>query len=127
MMRVRLIGAWLVLVVATSSPATAGTPMTLLLATAHGQDFVAIGTGTARLHGRVWLYRNRGVGTAYGRATISCRTKKTSAGIGGVDESFHFAIAPGAHQEVWRYGGDACTISISLKGQGGLSVTLRGY
>jgi hypothetical protein len=110
-----------------SSSAAAGVPMTLLLASAHGQGSVAISAGTVHLHGRVWLYREGGIGNANGTANVSCRTKKTTAGVGGVDESFQVKIAPNSRRLVWRYGGEACTISVSLKGRGQLRIALRGY
>lgn len=101
--------------------------MLLLLARAHGRDSVSISSSTESLHGRVWLYRISGEGSARGTATVSCQGKKTSAGVTGVVEWFKFQIKPNARQEVWRYGGDTCTISVSLKGHGALSVALRGY
>jgi hypothetical protein len=120
------LAVWL-LVMAGSSSAAAGVPMTLLLASAHGRGSVAIRAGTAHLHGRVWLYRDGGIGDANGIANISCRTKKTAAGVGGLDESFRVKIGPSSRQLLWRYGGDACTISVSLKGRGQLRIALRGY
>lgn len=40
----------------TGSPAAAGSSILLVLARAHGVGSVQIGTGTDRLHGRIWVY-----------------------------------------------------------------------
>jgi hypothetical protein len=124
-MRIALVVA---LALAAAPAATAEAPMTLLLASAHGLRSVEIGTDSAKLHGRVWLYREGGGGTAHGRADVSCHEKPTAAGTGWMDQSFNFAIARGGRQEVWqRTGKETCTISVSLQGQGELRVALRGY
>jgi len=101
--------------------------MVLLLAKTHGRNSVSISSSTEGLHGRVWLYRVNGEGDARGAATVSCQGKKTPAGVSGAVERFTFRIKPNARQEIWRYGGDTCTISVSLKGHGALNVALRGY
>jgi hypothetical protein len=127
-MRVKLAGAVLLLLVtAAPSVAAARAPMTLLLATAHGRGSVTFSTGTAHLHGRIWLVREGGSGTAHGKATVACVGKMTDTGKGYTDEWFQFQIGSNGRQEIWRYGGDVCTVTVSLKGKGVLTVALRGY
>jgi hypothetical protein len=116
------------LALAAAPAATAEAPMTHLLASAHGLRSVEIGTDSAKLSGRVWVYREGGTGTAQGRADVRCHTKPTAAGTGWMDQSFNFAIARGGRQEVWqRTGNETCMISVSLQGRGELRFTLRGY
>jgi hypothetical protein len=127
-MRCSLAIALLIMALAGASGAAAKGPMTLLLASAHGLHSVQIGTDATKLHGRVWLDREGGSGTAHGRADVSCHEKPTAVGTGWMDQSFTFAIVRGGRQEVWqRTGNETCTISVSLQGQGELRVALRGY
>ena len=127
-MRRSLVVAVFVAALAVAYGAAAKAPMTLLLASAHGLRSVEIGTDAATLHGRVWLYRDGGSGTAHGRADVSCREKPTAAGTGGLESWFNFAIAPGGRQQIWqRTVTGTCTIDVSLRGQGELRVALRGY
>lgn len=110
-----------------SAGVPAAKPFTRLLATAQGRRAVTISAPTAHLRGRVWLYRTGGAGTARGRASVSCQSKKTASGSGGTMTWFTFRIEPNARREVWRYVSDACTIDVSLHGAGRLTVALRGY
>ncbi len=126
-MRFALVTVLLLLVTAAPSVAAARAPMTLLLATAHGRGSVTVSAGTAHLHGHIWLVRHSGSGTAHGKATVACVGKMTDVGKGYNDEWFQFTIAPNAQREIWRYGGDVCTVTVSLKGKGVLTVALRGY
>jgi hypothetical protein len=128
-MRVKLAGALLLLLVtAAPSVAAARAPMTLLLATAHGRGSVTASVGTAHLHGRIWLYRQGGVGSAHGKASVACQGKMTAAGKGVTWQWFEFTIGPNARREVWRHAGnEPCTLTVSLTGKGLLTVSLRGY
>jgi hypothetical protein len=127
-MRVPAVLACLALAAAAPVAAAGTQPMTLLLATAHGQGSVEIGAPATGLHGRVWLVRSGGSGVAHGTASTSCRTK-SAAGVTGADQWFRFRIAPNGRLEVWRYAArsGACTITVTLTGRGLLRVSLRGY
>jgi hypothetical protein len=125
--RFGLLTALLLLATAAPSVTAARAPMTLLLATAHGRGSVTVGAGTARLHGRIWLDRRGGSGVAHGKATVACVGRMTETGKGYTDEWFQFQIGSNGRQEIWRYGGDVCTVTVSLKGTGLLTVALRGY
>jgi hypothetical protein len=102
--------------------------MMLLLTTAHGRGSVAVNATTAHLHGRIWLFRQGGSGTAHGKASLVCHGKMTDVGKGFNSQWFAFTIGPNARREVWRHAGnEPCTITVSLTGKGLLSVSLRGY
>jgi hypothetical protein len=81
-MRVMLAAATLMPASTATSVAAAQTPMTLLLATAHGRNSVTISAPTTHLHGRIWLYRQGGTGTASGKTTLACDGKMTDTGKG---------------------------------------------
>jgi hypothetical protein len=128
-MRVKLAGVLLLLLVTLAPPvAAARAPITLLLAEKHGDGSVAVSAGTAHLHGRIWLFRHGGSGTAHGKASVACQGKMTAAGKGVTWQWFAFTIGPDSRREVWRHAGnEPCTVSVSLTGKGLLSVSLRGY
>ncbi|MGZ4292374.1 MAG: hypothetical protein ACXVQQ_07235 [Gaiellaceae bacterium] len=127
-MRVRLAGAVLLLVTAAPSVAAARTPTTLVLAKAHGRGSVTVSVGTAHLHGRIWLYRQGGAGSAQGKASLVCHDKMTDVGKGFNSQWFEFRIGPNAHSEMWQHtGSEPCTLTVSLTGEGFLTVSLRGY
>lgn len=110
-----------------ASAATAATPFVLTLARAHGLGSVSIGGTTERLHSRLWLQRIGGSGIARGSATVSCKMREGNT-KSGQDEVFKFRLAPGGRQSIWRNTGTrSCEASISLRGSGLLTVTLRGY
>ncbi len=117
----------LLLLTAAPSVAPARAPMTQVLATAHGRGSVTVSAGTAHLHGRIWLVRQGGSGTARGTATVACIGKMTDVGKGYNDQLFELTIGSNARQEIWRYRGEVCTVTVSLKGKGLLTVALRGY
>jgi hypothetical protein len=47
--------------------------------------------------------------------------------VTGADSLFKFSVGPSGSQLIWRHGGGACTVTVLLKGEGPLSVALRGY
>jgi hypothetical protein len=57
---------------------------------------------------------------------VSCQNK-TAGGKSGSHEAFNFAIKPNAKQEVWRYVGTPCTLTVTVTGAGTLNLALRGY
>ena len=127
-MRFGPVTALLVLVTAAPSVAAARAPMTLVLAAAHGRGSVTVSTGTAHLHGRIWLYRQGGGGSAQGKASLVCNGTMTDVGKGYNSQWFAFRIGPNAHSEMWRHvGNEPCTLTVSLTGKGLLTVSLRGY
>jgi len=123
-----LLAAALLPVTAAPPVAAAQTPMTLLLASAHGRGSVTVSAPTKQLHGRIWLYRQGGAGAAHGKVTLACRGTMTAEGKSYSYQWSRFTIAPNARTEVWRHAGDEpCTLTVSLTGKGLLTVALRGY
>jgi hypothetical protein len=127
-MRIALASAALLLVTTATSVAAAQAPMTQLLASAHGRGSVTISAQTAHLHGRIWLYRHGGTGTANGRTELVCHGAMTAADKGSNIQWFVFRIGPSARTVVWsRAGDDPCLLTVALTGKGLLTVSLRGY
>ncbi|HET8606127.1 MAG TPA: hypothetical protein VFL66_03770 [Gaiellaceae bacterium] len=128
-MRPGLLGVILAaaLLAAGATAAAPPRPMTLLLARAHGRGAVTVSAPTTHLHGRVWLYRIGGSGLARGTGDVSC-TRATGPGAAmGSDEYFRFTLRPNRRLELWRVGGESCTVSATLHAAGMLRVELRGY
>jgi hypothetical protein len=128
-MRIALAAVALSLLTTATSVAAARAPLTQLLATAHGRGSVMISAPTTHLHGRVWLIRQGGTGTASGKTTVACDSgQMTATGKGYSYQWFAFRIGPSASKEVWRHGtGGNCVLLVSLTGHGLLTVSLRGY
>jgi hypothetical protein len=127
-MRIAPAAAALLLVTTATSVAAAQAPMTQLLASAHGRGSVTISAPTTHLHGRIWLYRHGGTGTAGGKTTLACHGAMTAADKGSSVQWFDFRIGPNARTVVWsRAGDDPCLLTVALTGKGLLSVSLRGY
>ncbi len=127
-MRIALAAVALLPVTTATSVAAAQAPMTQLLATAHGRGSVTISTPTTHLHGRIWLLRHGGTGSASGRSLVVCHGAMTATGKGYSSQWFDFRIGPGTRTVVWTHAGtDPCILTVSLTGEGLLTVSLRGY
>jgi hypothetical protein len=127
-MRIALAAVALLLVTTATSVAAAQAPMTQLLASAHGRGSVTISAPTAHLHGRIWLVRQGGTGTASGKATLVCHSAMTDMDKGFSSQWFVFRIGPDARTIVWTHAGaDPCILTVALTGHGLLTVSLRGY
>ncbi len=100
-MRIALAAVALLLVTTATSVAAARAPLTQLLATAHGRGSVTISAPTAHLHGRIWLVRQGGTGTANGKATLACDGGDDRHGKGYSSQWFDFRIGPSARTAVW--------------------------
>jgi hypothetical protein len=114
--------------VVTASSAVAETPLVRTLATAHGVGHVTVGASTDQLRSRLWVQRIGGTGAAPGSGYVSCESKTTSAGDSGSDEDLVFSLPPSSRQMLWRFAGAAsCVVTVSVRGNARLVLSLRGY
>ena len=128
-MRIALAAVALLLVTTATSVAAAQAPMTQLLASAHGRGSVTISAPTTHLHGRIWLLRHGGTGTASGRSLVVCHGAMTATGKGYSSPVVRLPDrARRAHGGLDPHAGtDPCVLTVSLTGAGLLTVSLRGY